>query len=357
MTRFGFGFGFGSSSSSCVLTLTLLLLLLALTLTLPNVNVVNFVDASTGASLDQAGQTIDGLVDQLQILKFDTPNDCILHVINPIVGNTVSIESDPPTLTSEFGFLVDENANADGSGPTFLLQYENPNTSGQSGTITINIPLDRPTDLVVSGRTKILLQDGFLGLRKIQLSDDAQINGYMTSSEASRVQLFLEDQSLLRLDVGDDLVVEIDQHSDQATSERVLTARAVDSSTLELIGDVTSIRCEDTSNCKVDGSLTRDPTVDNSGALSPTATFTEGVVTIDTSTTTSGSTCTNGPNPTISTSSNNNTPGVTADSNDDISSGSNGRGNNNNAFLLFSSIGFSAATSGVALLVLLLLLL
>ena len=310
--------------------------------------VVDVVDASTGASLDQAGQTVDGLVDELQILQFDTPNDCLLHILNPVVGNTVSLSSDPPGLVSEFGFLVasDDSSSStttgDGNDPkddvtsttsTFLLQYENPNQDGQGpGTIIINIPLDRPTDLYVSGKTKILLNDGFLKLRKIQLEEESQLNGYMSSSEASRVQLSTQNSSLLRLDAGDNVVVEIDQHSDQATTERVLTARAVDSSVLELKGDVTSIRCEGTSSCKVDGTLTRDPTIEvnNGGAISSTATFSLGEVTIDTSTTTttSGSTCTNGPNPTVLSTNtggnggNGGDGGTSSDSNGDIPSGS-----------------------------------
>eukprot|EP00529_Nitzschia_sp_RCC80_P029656 CAMPEP_0113447184 /NCGR_PEP_ID=MMETSP0014_2-20120614/4104_1 /TAXON_ID=2857 /ORGANISM="Nitzschia sp." /LENGTH=315 /DNA_ID=CAMNT_0000338325 /DNA_START=106 /DNA_END=1053 /DNA_ORIENTATION=- /assembly_acc=CAM_ASM_000159 len=280
--------------------------------------VVVVVEASTGASLDQAGETIDGLVDALETLVLSTPNDCILHVLNPVVGNTVSIQSDPPSLASQYGFLVDPV-----DGGTFLLQYESPNTGGQSGTITINVPLDRPRDLFVSGKTKVLVNDGFNALRKLEISDQAQVNGYMTSSEAARVQIAALDSASLAFEVGDDLVVEIDQHSDQATTERVLTARALGSSTLKLRGDVTSIRCEGTATCTVDGSLVRDPFVDNSGALSQTATFSLGAVTIDTSTTTSGSSCTNGPNPVLTATSNGNTGlwGEVDDGNGDIPSG------------------------------------
>jgi len=266
--------------------------------------VVVVVEASTGAaSLDQAGQTIDGLVDEtLETVIIDTPNDCILHVLNPVVGNTVSIESSgDEDLAARYGFLVDPV-----DGGTFLLQYESPNTTGGqlSGTITINMPLDRPRDLFVRNNAKVLVNDGFNAIRKIEVSGQSHVNGYMASSEASRVQIATVDSASLTFDVGDDVVVEIDQHSDQATTERVLTARALGSSTLKLKGDITSIRCEGTATCTVDGSMVRDPFVDNNGgALSPTATFTEGTVSIDTSTTTttSGTSCTNGPNPVVTT--------------------------------------------------------
>jgi hypothetical protein len=275
-----------------------------------------FVDAS---ELDQAGETIDGLIDVMETIQLNTPNDCIMHVLNPVSGNVITIDADPPTLVRQYGFVVDPNI----GGGTFLLYYDSPDTADQSGTIIINVPFDRPQNLIVSGSTNVLVNDGFNGLRSVVLDGSSIVNGYMVESQAERVRFRLNGSSRLTMEVGDDKVISIDQHSDQVELERVLTATASDSSSLSIKGNVTSMICEGSAVCVLDGTSVRETT------LTESASFDFGTVTVDTTTTTptgstsGGSTCTNGPNPTLSADTD---TGVSTDggTNGDISGG--GRG-------------------------------
>jgi hypothetical protein len=218
-----------------------------------------------------------------------------MHVLNPVSGNVVTIEADPPTLVQQYGFVVDPNI----GGGTFLLYYDSPDTADQSGTIIINVPFDRPQNLIVSGSTNVLLNDGFNGLRSVVLDGSSVVNGYMVESQAERVRFRLNGSSRLTIEVGDDKVITVDQHSDQVELERVLTATATDSSSLSIKGNITSMICEGSATCVLDGTSVRETT------LTESASFNVGIVTVDTTTTTptsstSGSTCTNGPNPTLS---------------------------------------------------------
>lgn len=230
---------------------------------------VRLATASTGADLEEAGPNIPGQVESVRTIEVDWVGCPLVHTLRPVFGNSIQIESAPEGLVTEF--QVNRNG-------VFTLVYDSGTLSGSSSAqVTIQIPVDRPENIIVSGDAIVQIEDGFNAIDLVQTSGRSEVTGYIESSEARRVHVQSSDESTVVLAVGDDTVRSVDQHQNSVESPRVLTVDANGSSSVMLKGDITSVQCDASADCVVEGTIDR---LDASSGLDTARDSSSGSVTI-----------------------------------------------------------------------------